>query len=225
MHTYPIFLDLSGKHCLVVGAGVVGIRKIKGLLASGATSLLVLDMAKPCAELDEIINNVQITFERRPFVPSDAEGVFLAVAATSDSGVNKMVADACQARSVLCNIADGPELSSFIVPASIKRGDLTVAISTGGQSPALARHLRRELESHFGNEYEMMTTIMGRLRPPLLELGLTTGENTAVFRAVVGSGLLAALAVLDLDRAADSLRNTLPKDLHDKIGELLDAIA
>ncbi len=225
MHSYPIFLDLSNKHCLVVGAGVVGIRKIKGLLAAGATSLLILDMAKPCVELAEIINNSKVAFERRPFEPQDADNVFLAVAATSDPKVNKMVAKACQVRSVLCNIADRPELSSFIVPASIKRGDLTVTISTAGQSPALARHLRRKLESHFGNEYELMTTIMGRLRPLLLGLGLKTKDNTAVFRAIVESDLLDALASLDLDTAAASLRDTLPQDLHDKIGELLNAIA
>lgn len=221
MHHYPVFLSLRGKHCLVVGAGKVGMRKIKTLLNADPASILVLDIQSPSDEQAETLNHPLVTFEQRPFSPSDVEGVFLAIAATPDRTVNQAVATACEHAGILCNIADAPQQSNFIVPSCVRRGDLSVAISTGGHSPALSKRIRRDLENVFGKEYEVFVDILGRLRPLMLAKGTTTQENTAIFRAVVESDLLDALAEEDLDRAASSLRETLPQEMHEKIGELL----
>ena len=221
MQHYPAFLRLEGKHCLVVGAGNVGLRKIKTLLDAGPASILVLDPADPGEEQASVFKHPSVFFQQRTFDPADVDGKFLVIAATPSSEVNASVAEACNRREILCNIADAPHLSSFIVPSCVRRGDLSLAISTGGHSPALARRIRRDLEAVFGKEYELLVDILGRLRPLLLASGRETSENTAVFRAVVESGLLSALANEDLDRAALHLRETLPQDMHENIGEIL----
>lgn len=203
----------------------MGMRKIKSILEADPEQILVLDISKPSPDLTALCDDSQVCFEKRPFSPVDIADKFLVIAATSNPELNRTIAELCHTSNILCNIVDAPVLSSFIVPASITRGDLTVAISTAGQSPALAKHLRQKLEDFFGNEYEQILVILGRLRPLLLALELTTEENTAIFRNVVSSGLLEALAQQDLDNAAASLRKTLPEDLHDKIGELLNGIA
>lgn len=221
MHQYPVFLRLEGKRCLVVGAGEVGLRKISTLLQARPSSILVLDTTAATKKRPAVLQDAAVDLHSRPFTPEDVRGMFLAIAATSSPAVNMAVADACDEQGVLCNIADAPQRSSFIVPSTVRRGDLTLAISTGGNSPALAKRLRRDLENQFGPEYQVFIELMGRIRPLLLSLGKATDDNSDIFRRLVTSDLLSALAQEDLDSAAQHLRNILPVDMHDKIGELL----
>lgn len=225
MRRYPVNINLRGKRCLVVGAGKVGIRKIRGLLECGPELVTVLDTAAPSPELIDACQRDNVRCHHRPFEARDLDGVFLTVAATSNAAVNREVARLCEERSILCNVADHPELSSFIVPATVRRGELTLAISTGGASPALSKVLRKKLESLFGPEYEQLLAIMALLRPRLLELGLSSDDNADIFRALVHGGLIEDLAHGELDSAADMLRENLPEELHPIIGELLNAVA
>ena len=224
MRYYPIFVNLENKHCLVVGAGEVGKRKIQSLIDSGAGRVSIIDTRPPSEELASLLELGNVEFSCREFEDSDLEGKFLVIACTSSEKVNWRISNLCAERSILCNIVDQPEKCSFIVPATVKRGDLTVAISTAGRSPAMAKRIRRELQDSFGEEYASLLTLMGRIRPLLLGLGLETKDNTAVFRRLVDSSLLDAMKAHKLDDAGEILKESLPAPLHVNIPELLDGL-
>ena len=224
MRYYPIFVNLENRACLVVGAGAVGIRKIRSLLDAGAGQVGVVDTRDPDPQLDALSAHENVTFHRREFRESDLDGQFLVMACTSNEDVNSRVGTLCEQRGILCNIADRPEQCSFIVPATVTSGDLTVAVSTNGQSPAMARRIRRDLQDHFGEEYAGLLELMGRIRPLMLGLGMETAENTNVFRTLVNSDLLAALKGRNLDAATEILKESLPEPLHANIPELVDGL-
>ncbi|BCS87188.1 precorrin-2 dehydrogenase/sirohydrochlorin ferrochelatase family protein [Pseudodesulfovibrio sediminis] len=224
MRYYPIFVNLENKHCLVVGAGDVGKRKIQSLLDSGAAAVTIIDTREPDSSLDSILKQGNVTYCCREFDDADLNGQFLVIACTTSEAINEHISRVCNERGILCNIADQPEKSSFIVPASVKQGDLTLAISTGGQSPALAKCICRDLRESFGDEYARLLTLMGLIRPLMLDLALETKENTAVFRKLVNSNLLTAIKDHDLDSVVEILKESLPEPLHDNIPELLDGL-
>lgn len=229
MRYYPMFVSLAGQACLVVGAGQVGLRKIETLADCGAARILVVDKNPPDGAL---LARPGLSFAQRDFEQSDLDGVFLAIASTSSQAVNQRISDLCRERGVLCNIVDQPEACTFIVPATVCRGDLTLAISTGGQSPALARRIRKDLQETFGQEYALFLKLMGRLRPLVLALGLDTGANTAIFRSLVGSRLLEALKLGDAALAQAELAAHIPltstqdlaPQLHAQLHELITEI-
>jgi len=222
MRYYPAFLDLSGRRCLVVGAGRVGRRKLAGLLALDPgrrpAEVLVLDPG-PASDADLPPDPV-VRYERRPFRESDLEGCALVFAASSDPAANAEAARLCAARGIPCNCADNPAASGFIVPASASQGLLSVAISTAGSSPALSRAIREELESDLLPRWAALTALMERLRPLVLDRGLDSDENAPLFRSLVHSDLGAALAAGDRERARAVLRDLLPAELAQRIEEL-----
>ncbi len=222
MRYYPLYVNLHGKRCLVVGAGQVGRRKIAALAACGPAEVLVLDLAPPRDVVEELAAAPAVVFERRAFVPADLEGRFLVIAATDDEELNWTISRECAARGILCNIVDQPEKCSFIVPALFTRGDLTVAISTGGASPALARKIRQGLGEFLGTEYGALLVLMSALRPMVLGLGLPTQENSAIFRELVDSPLIEALERGDAAAAEAVLRRILPGPLHGEAAGLID---
>lgn len=224
MRHYPIFVNLENKHCLVVGAGEVGKRKIKSLLDSGASHVTIIDTREADQEMESILTLDNVDFFCREFKDDDLDGIFLVIACTSNIPVNRRISALCEERGILCNVVDQPEKGSFIVPSTVTRGDLTLAISTSGHSPAMTKVIRRELQDIFGEEYANMLTVMGRIRPLILALGLETSENTAVFRTLVNSDLLAAFKDQNLDAAQEILKESLPDPLHAKIPEILDGL-
>ena len=224
MRYYPIFVNLENKRCLVVGAGEVGKRKIQSLLDSGAGHVTIIDTREADPEMASILAQPNVLFQCREFMDIDLDGVFLVIACTSSEEVNWRISNLCAERGILCNIVDQPEKCSFIVPATVKRGDLTVAISTAGQSPAMAKRIRKDLQESFGDEYAHLLTVMGRIRPLMLGLGLETNDNTAVFRKLVNSELLMSIKNRDLDVSMEILKESLPEPLHDNIPELLDGL-
>lgn len=225
MRRYPMFVSLEGRHCLVVGAGQVGLRKIRSLAQCGASPLTILEPRRPDAALEDLAALPDVRLLRREFAESDLDGVFLAIAATGDPGLNRRIAGLCRQKDILCNVIDAPEQGSFIVPSSVVRGDLTIAVSTGGASPALTKRIRKDLQERFGEEYAQFLTLLGRLRPAVLALGRTSGENAALFRALAGSRLLEALRREDRPLARSELTSLLPGELHHLIPELLDGPA
>ncbi|MUM78250.1 bifunctional precorrin-2 dehydrogenase/sirohydrochlorin ferrochelatase [Pseudodesulfovibrio sp. F-1] len=224
MRYYPIFVNLENKGCLVVGAGEVGKRKIQSLIESGAGSVDIIDTRPADPEMASILALDHVTFECREFRDADLDHRFLVIACTSSEEVNWRISNLCAERGILCNIVDQPEKCSFIVPATVKRGDLTVAISTAGRSPAMAKRIRKELQESFGEEYASLLVLMGRVRPLLLGLGMATSENTAVLRSLVNSDLLARIRAAELDAVAEILKESLPRQLHVNIPELLDGL-
>lgn len=137
---YPVFLRLEGRPCLVVGGGPVALRKVEGLLAGGGRVTVVAPEA--VGDVEALARGGLVVWVRRRFEPSDLEGVVLALAATSDRGVNRRVAAEGAARGVWVNVADDAGVGDFHVPAVLRRGDLTVAVATGGASPAMAAWIR-----------------------------------------------------------------------------------
>ncbi len=137
---YPLYLDLAGRPCLVVGAGAVAERKVAGLLACGARVTMVAPDATP--GLAARAGAGELVWHRRGFEPGDVDGTVLAFAATSDPTVNRRVRDAARTRGVWVNVADDPGGSGFHVPAVVRRGAVSVAVATGGASPALAAWVR-----------------------------------------------------------------------------------
>ncbi len=218
---YPLFLDLSRKHVLVAGAGDVGERKIASLLTVPVGGITVVDPIPPGPRLAPLISRANVLYLTRPFKESDLSGKSLVFAATPRREVNAQIAALCAERGIWCNIADAPGESDFFVPAHVRQGSVTLAVSTGGGSPALARRIRSELEAWLGNRYTALALLLGRLRPLVLECGLPTEENTRIFRALVHSPLLERLNAGDREAAAEILSSLLPHRLRPVIGELL----
>ncbi len=225
MRYYPIFLDLRGKRCLVVGAGRVGRRKIAGLLECDPAEVLVLDPGVPSAEVRSLFEHPAVRHERRAFAADDAAGRQLAFAATPERTVNAFVAACCRDRGVPCNVADAPDQSDFLVPARVESGSLTLAVSTGGASPALARALREDLEKWLGRRYSRLVCLLDKLRPAILALRLGSDANAEMFRALCALPLRETLAEAlnksDFGRAEVLLREILPSVLHPFLAELL----
>lgn len=142
---YPLFLDLRGRKVLVVGAGKVALRKVRGLLEAGADVTVVSPEGEP------EFAPLPVSWKRRRFRVSDVAGFALVFAATDDRAVNRKVGEAAAARGIWANVADAPEECDFLVPSRIRRGDLQVAVSTGGQSPRLAVGLRKKIEELLEN--------------------------------------------------------------------------
>ncbi len=159
---YPMMVDLTGKRCLVVGGGTVAERKVTLLLECGADVEVVSPVTT--ARLGALAASGAMRVRRRPVRPSDLSDAFLVVVATDDPQVNREVAERVRTTGGLVNVADDPEACSFLVPSVLRRGDLTIAISTGGGSPALAKKLRQRLEQTIGPEYEAYLAALRLLR-------------------------------------------------------------
>ncbi len=155
---YPIFLNLDGKRCVVVGGGEVADRKARKLLQAKAKVVVISPEVKP--ELASMAAEVR----RRPYREGDLEGAFLVFAATDRRDVNAAVAREARARGVPVNVADNPTEGDFALPSTLRRGRLQVAVSTGGASPTLARRIRRELEDAFGFEWAGVVEELSRAR-------------------------------------------------------------
>ncbi|WP_432736321.1 precorrin-2 dehydrogenase/sirohydrochlorin ferrochelatase family protein [Maridesulfovibrio sp. FT414] len=222
MTYYPIFLKVENRRCLLVGAGSVGVRKLKSILECGPESVTVLDTSGPGPEMAPLCLDSRVIFEQRPFDPEDLEGKFIVFACTSNTEINRIIAELCYRNNILCNIADFPEGSNFIVPSVIRQGDLTIAVSTGGCSPAFTRKVRQDLENVFGPHYAAFITLMGRIRPMVLDLGKETSQNTALFRQLVASPILDELEAGNMDQVNELLAQFLPDELVSHIPELTD---
>jgi precorrin-2 dehydrogenase / sirohydrochlorin ferrochelatase len=159
---FPMFMKLSGKRCLVVGAGKIGEPKIGGLIDTGARIHVVAIAASD--QVREWADAGKIDLELRAFSSSDLDDMFLAVVATASRSLNERVYLEAQERGVLCNVVDVPDLCDFFYPAVVRRGDLQIAISTAGQSPSLAQKLRQQLERQFGDGYAAWVEQLGETR-------------------------------------------------------------
>lgn len=204
---YPILVDLQGKKALVVGGGKVAQRKIENLLDYGASVHVVA--RELTGELEHLHCERRIQFLGPEFSESYLEGAFLVIAATDDASLNRRVSQEAQKRGQLINAVDQPADCNFIVPSVLSRGDLLIAVSTSGKSPAFARKVRVELEQHFGEEYGFFLNLMGNLRKEILPLGLSQEENKRAFEELVYSDLLQAIRQKNWDLASQIIERVL----------------
>jgi precorrin-2 dehydrogenase / sirohydrochlorin ferrochelatase len=197
---FPMFVKLDGRQVLVVGAGQVGEPKIRGLLSTGARIRVIADHAS--AAVREWARNGEIVLEERGFVLSDLDNVFLVVGATSSRDLNEFVFGEARARGILCNVVDVPEQCDFYYPAVVQRGDLQIAISTSGQSPALAQKLRQQLERQFGPGYAHWVAELGETRRKVLASDLDPERKRFLLLS------LASVEAFEAALTADANTNT-----------------
>lgn len=199
---YPAFFRLNGRTCVVVGGGQVAARKVASFLACGAAVRVVDTVLSPA--LQDLARDGRVEHIVSTFSEDVLEGAYLAVAATSSPEVNRRVAAECTARGIPVNVVDAPGISDFIVPATVRRGALTIAVSTGGSSPALAAGIRRQLEEQFDQAYAELLEALGAARSRVLAevddpdrrraILTTLAEDTALFLEILREGGSSALA-------------------------------
>ena len=194
MSLFPMFLKLEGRNCLVVGAGVIGEPKIRSLLVAGAKVRVVALEVRPAVA--EWARLGVIAWEARSFEPRDLDDVFQVVAATSLPQVNEAVFHEAQQRGILCNAVDDPGRCDFFYAALVRRGRLQVAISTGGQSPALAQRLRREIEARISPEYAGWLDRLGKIRRKVLAGHLPPERRRRLLHALASQRVFEARRVL-----------------------------
>jgi precorrin-2 dehydrogenase / sirohydrochlorin ferrochelatase len=174
---FPMFLKLAGRRCLVVGAGTIAESKIASLLEAGANVSVVAPDATPKVRSWAASNRIE--WQQRSFQPADLDNMFLVVAATSSPKLHEEIFREAVKRQVLCNIVDVPSLCDFYYPSIIQRGALQIAISTSGQSPALAQRLRKELENQFSPAYTSWLEELGHARDLLFSQNLSSNQRKA----------------------------------------------
>jgi precorrin-2 dehydrogenase/sirohydrochlorin ferrochelatase len=192
----PIFLDVAGRDCLVVGGGEVAARKAGALLDAGAKVTVVSPRLSPA--MNEIVAGGRVTHIARDYQRGDIAGCVLAYAATDDSRLHRELAAEARALGIPINVVDVPELCTFIAPAVVKRGALQVAISTGGASPAFAARLRRELEDRFGSEYALALEVLHAARRRLHGEEIDPAERMRRLKDLANSALPDAIAAGDV---------------------------
>lgn len=188
MTYYPVFLDIRQRPCLVVGGGGVGSRKVDTLVENGAHVTVISTEATD--RLETLCRQGTIVLKKRPYQSKDLDGMFLVIGATDDETLNRRISQDAEKRQILCNIVDRPEICSFIVPSIVRRGDLVLAISTSGKSPAFAKRLRKELAQQFGEEYGQFLQLMGAVRRKLLAAAHEPEAHKYLFNQIIDEGLL-----------------------------------
>lgn len=180
---YIACLNLEGKTAVVVGAGTVAGEKIRGLLECDAQVVVIAPEASD--EIHALAEDNQVSLISKRFEPDALDGALLVIAATSDTEVNTAVFEAAEARSMLVNVVDVPALCNFVLPAIARRGPIAVAVSTSGASPALAKRLRREVDSFVGPEYALLASLLDEQRDWAKENLDTYDDRRAFFESIV----------------------------------------
>jgi precorrin-2 dehydrogenase/sirohydrochlorin ferrochelatase len=205
---YPVFIDLRGRRCLVVGGGPVGTEKAEKLLEAGATVRLVSpEVTDRLAEL--VANGAIAQFRRRAYRTGDLDGCILVVAATNVADVNRQVWEDGEARRMLVNVVDVPPLCNFIVPSIMRRGELAVAVSTGGASPVVARTVRQRIEGEIGPEWGELVELLRVTRDELKQRFPTMPERAAAVERLLDTDIVERLATGDRDGARALLEEHL----------------
>jgi precorrin-2 dehydrogenase/sirohydrochlorin ferrochelatase len=185
MKYYPVYLELRERPCVVIGGGAIAERKALSLLEAGADVTIVSPTLTQ--KLQELSVSGKINHLQKEYDEKDLSGEFLVIAATNSPEINTRVAQACKKRHVLVNVAVPPEESSFIVPSVVERGELLIAISTSGASPALSRKIRQELEEKYGPEYELYLAKLSAIRKRIMEEIPDAERRRQIFQLIVDS--------------------------------------
>jgi siroheme synthase-like protein len=205
MAFYPVFLDLAGRACVVVGGGIVAERRVASLLTAGAGVTVVSPEVTPA--LADLAAAGRIRHVARPYRPGDLDGAGIAFTAVDDPGVSPAVALEARERAVWLNAADDPGHCDFILPGLVRRGLLTVAVGSGAASPALTRALREHLDSVLGTEWEALGELAAAARRELRAAGRVTDGDA--WRRALAPDVRALLAEGRSGEARDRLRRHL----------------
>ena len=180
---YIACLKLTGRKCLVVGGGDIGLEKVEGLLACDGDVQVVAPEA--CEEIRSLAEEGSIEWVKRAYEPADLEGKFMVIAATDDSEVNIGIFHDAEKRAMLANVVDVPPLCNFILPAIVRTGPLAIAISTAGASPALAKRIKREIAEAYGEPYAQLAVLLNEARGWAKGTLPTYQDRKAFFEGIV----------------------------------------
>ncbi len=211
MRYYPVLVDLKDKRCLVVGGGRVALRKIRRLLECQARVFVVAQTL--VEELKNMVSQGKIAYLGTEYKTEYLKGTFLLIGATDDEELNLRLSQEANEKGILCNIVDQPEKCNFIVPSLVTKGDLIIAISTSGKSPALARRLRQEMEKMFGEEYAFFLQILGKIRDVLKRHISSQPERQKILEALVYSDMIEKIKLKDWLSVEEELKRTLPLEI------------
>jgi precorrin-2 dehydrogenase/sirohydrochlorin ferrochelatase len=198
---YPVFLDIQNKKCVVVGGGEVAARKAERLIDCGAKVLVISPKLSPdLAGLKEknVISHIAAEYQGDLI-----DGAALIIGATDDEKTNARISLDAGSKGIPVNIVDDPQKCDFILPALVQSGDLAIAIGTGGKSPALARHLREELEAGYGSEYEILLNILGNLRGKMAK---NAGVGKDWFDSLMAAGILDSIKDRDMKQVKEIVK-------------------
>src|SRR4051812_35033686 len=180
---YIACLKLTGRRCVVVGGGEIGLEKVEGLLACDGRVVLIAPHAVP--ELERLASEGSIEWIRREYEPGDLEATFIAIAATDATDVNIAVYNDAEARAMLVNVVDVPPLCNFILPAIVRTGPLAIAISTAGASPALAKRMKAQIADTYGEPYARLAVLLNEVRGWAKGTLPTYQDRKAFFEGIV----------------------------------------
>jgi siroheme synthase-like protein len=199
---YPLMLELAGRRCVVIGAQAIHEGKVEGLLAAGADDVVVVE---PSVD-DRFAGEAGVRVEPRAWRPGDLDGAFLAVASSDDAAMRAAIAREARARGVLVNVIDDIPQCDWAAPAVIRRGDLVIAIGTGGVSPAVAKLIRERLQEEFGTEWGELVRVVGKVRRETLPALPDPADRARRWRKA-----------LDIDEAAELVHQGRGEELHTRL--------
>ena len=210
---YPVFFDIRAKRCLVIGGGIVAERKVRGLLREEADVVIV--SPEVTDGIARLAARGQCRWLRKKYGTGDLDGAFLVFAATGSPTVQEQVASDAEILGLPVNVVDQPERCTFHVPAVLRRGDLTLAVSTAGKSPALAAMVRQRLSDQYGDEYAQLLSLMGRLRPLVINAAATSEERKALFQKILHGDMVHWIQSNQWGKVQNRLRMILGAEVDD----------
>jgi precorrin-2 dehydrogenase/sirohydrochlorin ferrochelatase len=205
---YPVFLDIRDKKCVIVGGGEVAARKAERLLDCGAKVFIISPQLTP--ELAALKEKDIISHIATEYTGDLIDGAALVIGATDDEKTNAQISLDARSKGIPVNIVDDPQKCDFILPSLVQRGDLAIAIGTGGKSPALARHLREELEVRYGKEYEIFLNILGNLRVKMVK---NEGIGKDWFESLLAAGILDSIKEKNVEKVKKTVHDITGKEV------------
>ncbi len=209
MNLYPVNLNITNRKCVLIGGGRVALRKLRTLLECDPA--LVIISPEVSAEIATLIAERNISYENRCYRIGDLKGAFLCIAATNDRRIQSAISEEAAEEKVLLNSVTDPEICDFQVPATIRRGDLLVTVSTCGGSPALSKKLRKQLEKEFGPEYSVLVKLFSQIRQQLLTSSWRPESLRPVFQQIDSDKCLRHIIADDWQALENDLKRQLPE--------------
>lgn len=207
MPLFPVALNIAGRRCLVVGGGLVALRKVRNLLECEAQVRVI--SPEPVAEISAMSEAGTIELWRRAYQDSDLAECFMVFAATSDEKLNRTIFERCQQLNILINSVDDPVNCGFFVPSTMRRGALTISVTTEGKSPLLSRRIREQLEGIFGPEYADYVDILGESRSIVKKVYGEEGVRRRVFESILQIDVMPMLRSGNLKEAKERIRQCI----------------
>jgi len=206
MNYYPVFLNLHEKDCLVVGGGNVAARKVLSLLDCGARVRLVSPVLLS-HKLVELVKEKKVKYLPKSYDSSDIEKVFLVISATDNENINRQVAEDCFKAGKLVNVVDNPKKCNFFVPALVRRGSLSIAVSTGGKSPLLAAKISKRLEKEFLPAYGEILELLGKIREKVIDNIADPEKRKIIFNNILDGDTMELLENNLFEEAKERIMN------------------